>query len=100
MRLNKNKNIYFAGQITGVEGYVESCSIGNLVGRIAAHDNLNKKFRSPPDETAHGSLIKHLTKNANPKTFQPMNINFGLMSSINYSDCKNLKRKRKKKKNL
>jgi methylenetetrahydrofolate--tRNA-(uracil-5-)-methyltransferase len=96
MRLNKNKNIYFAGQITGVEGYVESCSIGNLVGRIAAHDNLKKKFRSPPDVTAHGSLIKHLTKNANPKTFQPMNINFGLMSSINYSDCKNLKGKERK----
>ncbi len=97
MRLNKNKDIYFAGQITGVEGYVESCAIGNLVGRIAAHDNLKIKFKNPPDETAHGSLIKHITRNANPRTFQPMNINFGLMCSINHLECRNLRGKERKK---
>ncbi len=81
LRLNKNKNLYFAGQITGVEGYVESTAIGNLVGRMLTKHILNKDFISPPDDTAHGALLKHITKFANPETFQPMNINFGLIKS-------------------
>ncbi len=97
MRLKKYKNIYFAGQITGVEGYVESSAIGNLVGRIAAYDYLNKNFKNPPEETAHGSLLKHITINANPKTFQPMNINFGLMNTINHLDYNNLRGRERKR---
>ena len=81
LRLNNNKNLYFAGQITGVEGYVESTAIGNLVGRILSKHILNKDFIAPPEDTAHGALLRHLTKFANPETFQPMNINFGLIKS-------------------
>ena len=79
LRLNNNKNLYFAGQITGVEGYVESTAIGNLVGRILSKHILKKDFIPPPEDTAHGALLNHITKFANPKTFQPMNINFGLI---------------------
>ena len=88
LRLKNTQNILFAGQITGVEGYVESSAIGLMAGIIAAYDLKNKKLRLPPENTAHGALLKHITKNANPDTFQPMNINFGLMPNIN-SDLKN-----------
>ena len=83
LRLKTNKNIFFAGQITGVEGYVESTAIGNLLARILSSIILNKKFISAPKSTAHGSLHKHITKNANVNTFQPMNINFGIIDSFN-----------------
>ncbi len=81
LRLKKRKNIFFAGQITGVEGYVESSAIGNLAGRIASKCFLNQDFFLPPDDTAHGALLSYITQNANPKTFQPMNINFGIINS-------------------
>ena len=83
LRLKSKNNIFFAGQITGVEGYVESTAIGNLLSRILSSIVLDKKFISPPKSTAHGSLHNHITKNANVKTFQPMNINFGLIDSYN-----------------
>ena len=82
LRLKNFQNIFFAGQITGVEGYVESSAIGLIAGIIAAHDLKNKRLKLPPENTAHGSLLKHITMNANPDTFQPMNINFGLMPDI------------------
>ena len=50
---------------------------------VAAHDFKNINFKLPPENTAHGALLKHITMNANPETFQPMNINFGLMPDIN-----------------
>ena len=50
---------------------------------IAASDLNNKPFKLPPENTAHGALLKHITCNANPETFQPMNINFGLLPDIN-----------------
>ena len=96
LRLKTNKNIFFAGQITGVEGYVESTAIGNLLARILSSIILNKKFISAPKSTAHGSLHKHITKNANVNTFQPMNINFGIIDSFN----KNIKVKGKERKAL
>ena len=83
LRLKNFQNIFFAGQITGVEGYVESSAIGLIAGIIAAHDLKNKNLKLPPENTAHGSLLKHITMNANPDTFQPMNVNFGLMPDIN-----------------
>ena len=91
LRLKNSQNILFAGQITGVEGYVESSAIGLMAGIIAAYDLKKKKLKLPPKNTAHGALIKHITMNANPETFQPMNINFGLMPDIN-SDLKKKKR--------
>ena len=90
LRLRDFKNIIFAGQITGVEGYVESSATGLMAGIIAAHDFKNTKLNLPPENTAHGALLNHITMNANPDTFQPMNINFGLMPDIN-SDLKNKK---------
>ena len=82
LRLKKSSNIIFSGQITGVEGYVESSAIGLISGMVAASDLNNKPFKLPPDNTAHGALLKHITINANPETIQPMNINFGLLPDI------------------
>ena len=83
LRLKSSQNILFAGQITGVEGYVESSAVGFMAGIVAAYDLKNNKLKLPPENTAHGALLKHITMNANPDTFQPMNINFGLMPDIN-----------------
>ena len=79
LSLKTAQNIRFAGQITGVEGYVESTSIGLLAGLFTAAQIQNKKLSPPPMTTALGALLAHITKNANMDTFQPMNINFGLM---------------------
>ena len=99
LRLKNSKNIFFAGQITGVEGYVESSAIGFLAGIIAAYDLKNNKLKLPPENSAHGALLRHITMNANPDTFQPMNINFGLMPDINLDlkKKKHIKGREKKK---
>ncbi|MGB5557792.1 MAG: methylenetetrahydrofolate--tRNA-(uracil(54)-C(5))-methyltransferase (FADH(2)-oxidizing) TrmFO [Paracoccaceae bacterium] len=78
MRLRNRPNIRFAGQITGVEGYVESAAMGLLAGRMAAAEILGAPILPPPPETAMGALIHHITGGAEAKTFQPMNVNFGL----------------------
>lgn len=82
MRLKLRPNIRFAGQITGVEGYVESAAMGLLAGRMAAAGILGRDLPPPPPETAMGSLIHHITGGAEAKTFQPMNVNFGLFPPI------------------
>ncbi len=82
MRLKSRPNIRFAGQITGVEGYVESSAMGLLAGRMAAAEILGKTLPPPPPETAMGALITHITGGAEAKTFQPMNVNFGLFPPI------------------
>ena len=82
LRFKFRPNIRFAGQITGVEGYVESASIGLLSGRLAALEILNKDIPEVPTDTAIGSLVNHITGGANAKTFQPMNVNFGLFPVI------------------
>jgi methylenetetrahydrofolate--tRNA-(uracil-5-)-methyltransferase len=68
----------FAGQMTGVEGYVESAAIGLLAGRFAAAEMLGRDGAAPPPTTALGALLSHITGGADAKTFQPMNVNFGL----------------------
>lgn len=78
MQMNKFPHIRFAGQITGVEGYVESAATGLLAGRFTAQELLGKEPIVPPKNTALGSLLDHITGGANEETFQPMNINFGL----------------------
>ena len=93
LRLKSSPNIIFAGQITGVEGYVESSAIGFISGLVAAFDFNNMKLNLPPETSAHGSILKHITLNANPETFQPMNINFGLMPDINHYELVNEKKK-------
>ncbi|OUX18513.1 MAG: methylenetetrahydrofolate--tRNA-(uracil(54)-C(5))-methyltransferase (FADH(2)-oxidizing) TrmFO [Rhizobiales bacterium TMED249] len=88
LSLKTAQNIRFAGQITGVEGYVESTSIGLLAGLFTAAQIQNKKLSPPPMTTALGALLAHITKNANMDTFQPMNINFGLMPEIGQTEVK------------
>ncbi len=82
MRLKSRPNIRFAGQVTGVEGYVESAAMGLLAGRMAAAEILGHDLPPPPPETAMGALITHITGGADAKTFQPMNVNFGLFPPI------------------
>ncbi len=92
MRLKSRPHIRFAGQITGVEGYVESAAMGLLAGRMAAAEILGRDLPSPGPETAMGALITHITGGAEAKTFQPMNVNFGLFPPI---DAKGGRRGRK-----
>ncbi|SMO50387.1 methylenetetrahydrofolate--tRNA-(uracil-5-)-methyltransferase [Thalassovita litoralis] len=82
MRLKSRPNIRFAGQVTGVEGYVESAAMGLLAGRLAAAEILGKPLPTAPQDTAMGALIHHITGGAEAKTFQPMNVNFGLFRPV------------------
>jgi len=79
LRFRPMPHIRFAGQVTGVEGYVESAAIGLLAGRFAAAEALGRTIEPPPPETAHGALLAHITGGADAATFQPMNVNFGLL---------------------
>jgi len=82
MRLKAMPRLRFAGQITGVEGYVESTAMGLLAGRMAASERLGIPISSPPNTTATGALISHISGGAAAKTFQPMNVNFGLFPLV------------------
>jgi methylenetetrahydrofolate--tRNA-(uracil-5-)-methyltransferase len=82
MRLRTQPNIRFAGQITGVEGYVESAAMGLLAGRMAVAEITGMPIETPPNTTAMGALITHITGGADAKTFQPMNVNFGLFPPV------------------
>ena len=78
LRMKAMPRLRFAGQITGCEGYVESAAVGLMAGRMAAAERLGQHFELPPQTTAFGALIGHITGGADSETFQPMNINFGL----------------------
>lgn len=82
LRLKNKPYVRFAGQITGVEGYVESAASGLMAGRFAVSELLGEEFSFPPEVTAIGSLLAHVTTEENAETFQPMNINFGLIPSF------------------
>jgi len=82
LRLKSRPNIRFAGQITGCEGYVESAAVGILAARFAAAELRGETVPAPPVETALGALLGHITGGADGETFQPMNVNFGLMPPI------------------
>ena len=82
MRLRSKPNIRFAGQITGVEGYVESAAMGLLAGRMAVAELTGKPLDAVPNTTAMGALVTHITGGADAKTFQPMNVNFGLFPPL------------------
>src|SRR5207248_2323302 len=82
LRLRTDPRLRFAGQITGVEGYVESAAVGLLAGRMAAAEHLDRPWRPPPRTTAIGGLLGHITGghlDAGARSFQPMNINYGLL---------------------
>jgi methylenetetrahydrofolate--tRNA-(uracil-5-)-methyltransferase len=82
LRLKAQPRLRFAGQITGCEGYVESAAIGILAGRFAAGERLGVSFGAPPQTTAMGALLGHITGGATAETFQPMNVNFGLFPPL------------------
>src|ERR1700722_740021 len=88
LRLKARPALRFAGQITGCEGYVESAAIGLLAGRFAAAERLGDQPSLPPATTAHGALLGHITGghietiDAGARSFQPMNVNFGLFPPL------------------
>ncbi len=82
MRLKQQPRLRFAGQVTGVEGYVESGAMGLLAGRFAAAERLEQTLSLPPRMSALGALLAHITGEANAETFQPMNVNFGLFPEV------------------
>jgi methylenetetrahydrofolate--tRNA-(uracil-5-)-methyltransferase len=93
LQLKTRPNIFFAGQITGVEGYVESAAMGLLAGLNTAFLREGKQLPPPPEETAIGALINYIT--AKPRTFfQPMNINFGLLKPLEGKKIKKDDKKR------
>ena len=94
MRLRAAPRLRFAGQITGVEGYVESAAMGLLAGRLAAAERLGLPLAPPPPTTAMGALVTHITGGANAATFQPMNVNFGLFPPLD--DARGGRRGRKR----
>jgi methylenetetrahydrofolate--tRNA-(uracil-5-)-methyltransferase len=105
LRLRAEPRLRFAGQITGVEGYVESAAIGLLTGRFAAAEKLGHAVPPPPPTTAMGALINHITgghltheEASGSRSFQPMNVNFGLFPPIDVPKPTDGKRLRGKEK--
>jgi methylenetetrahydrofolate--tRNA-(uracil-5-)-methyltransferase len=94
LRLKSKPNIRFAGQITGCEGYVESAAIGLLAARFAAAELDGRSLPPPPVETAMGALINHITGGAEAESYQPMNVNFGLMPPLDGPRSKKADRKK------
>ena len=85
LRLKLQPRLRFAGQITGVEGYIESAAIGLLAGRFAAAERLDQAIVPPPPTTALGALLAHITGGSVAENFQPMNVNFGLFPPLGES---------------
>ncbi|MGH6797011.1 MAG: methylenetetrahydrofolate--tRNA-(uracil(54)-C(5))-methyltransferase (FADH(2)-oxidizing) TrmFO, partial [Roseiarcus sp.] len=88
LRLKVAPRLRFAGQITGCEGYVESAAVGLIAGRLAAAERLRVELEAPPATTAIGALLNHITGghiesiDTGPRSFQPMNVNFGLFPPV------------------
>ena len=97
LRMKVRPNIRFAGQITGVEGYIESSAIGMMAGLMAAAEYHGKAWTAPPEDTAHGALLAHITGGAMADSFQPMNVNFGLFPNIQPPEGKRKLRGRERK---
>jgi len=92
LKLKADPRLRFAGQVTGVEGYVESAAIGLVAGRMAAAETRGVVLMAPPATTALGALINHITGGhieaegySGARSFQPMNINFGLIPPVQIS---------------
>jgi methylenetetrahydrofolate--tRNA-(uracil-5-)-methyltransferase len=106
LRLKACPRLRFAGQMTGVEGYVESAAIGLVTGRMAAAETSGRCFTAPPPTTAHGALINHITgghietTDGPGRSFQPMNVNFGLFPPVEIPKTPDGKRLRGKDKQI
>jgi len=104
LRLKAEPRLRFAGQITGCEGYVESAAIGLLTGRLAAAERRGDALETPPPTTALGALVAHITgghlaeDGSGPRSFQPMNVNFGLFPPVEIVRPEGVKRFRGKDK--
>jgi methylenetetrahydrofolate--tRNA-(uracil-5-)-methyltransferase len=101
LRLKSDRRLRFAGQITGVEGYVESAAIGLIAGRFAGAERLGKAMAPPPPTTALGALLSHITGghlsgggDGASRSFQPMNVNFGLFPPLPLGEPKRVKGER------
>ena len=94
LRLRTQPNVRFAGQITGCEGYVESAAIGLVAARFAVAEKRGETLPALPPETALGALLAHITGGADADTYQPMNINFGLMPPLEGPKTKKADRKK------
>lgn len=81
LQLCRDGNIFFAGQITGVEGYVESAAMGLVAGISASCLLSGKEMKPPPETTAHGALLNYITR-TDHRTFQPMKVNFGIFPPL------------------
>lgn len=98
LRLKADPRLRFAGQVTGVEGYVESAGLGLVVGRLAANEILGHQIDAPPKTTALGALVHHITgghladETNGIKSFQPMNVNFGLFPPVEVKKPEGVKR--------
>ncbi len=96
LRLKADPRVRFAGQVTGVEGYVESAAMGMVAGRMAAAERLGRRVEAPPATTALGALVNHITgghvagqiENSSARSFQPMNVNYGLFPDIETGELK------------
>lgn len=99
MRLKADPRIRFAGQVTGVEGYVESAAVGLITGRLSAAEIRGEPMPLPPRTTALGALIEHVTGGhieaesySGARSFQPMNVNFGLFPEVEIVKPEGVKR--------
>ena len=96
LRLKSDSRVRFAGQVTGVEGYVESAAMGLVAGRMAAAERQGRKIEAPPVTTALGALVAHITgghvvgqiEDSTARSFQPMNVNYGLFPDIVVGELK------------
>lgn len=82
LRFKKYPNIFFTGQVTGVEGYVESAAMGLICAIFCYSDIINAKISLPSCKTAIGALLNYITLGSNGVDFQPMNVNFGLFETL------------------
>ncbi len=98
LKLKGRNNVRFAGQVTGCEGYVESTAVGMMAGRFFAAEMKGEEIITPPAETALGGILNHITGGADALTFQPMNVNFGLLPPMDVRNERGKRVKGKEKK--
>jgi methylenetetrahydrofolate--tRNA-(uracil-5-)-methyltransferase len=96
LEVRARPGLYLAGQMAGVEGYVESAALGLMAGINAAFAVHGEEVVLPADTTAHGALLGYL-RNADPGNFQPMNVNFGLFPPLEGLPRKLRKREKNEK---
>ena len=95
LQMREHPRVFFAGQICGVEGYVESMAMGQFAGMLAARLSAGTDLSAPPRETAFGSLLHYIT-HASPKNFQPANITFDLLPPLDEATRRRVRDKKER----